>query len=47
MEELVIDVEKALSEKRAMQKEFIEEHGFPNSVLILVIAHLEEMKKKQ
>ena len=40
-----INIEKALSEKRAMQKKFIREHDYPSSVLTLVIAHFEERKK--
>ena len=42
-----INIEKALSEKRAMQKNFIREHGDPSSVLTLVIAYFEERKKRK
>ena len=42
-----INIEKALSEKRAMQKIFIREHGYPSSVLTLVITHFEERKKRK
>jgi len=45
--EQIIDTEKALAEKKAMQKIFTREHDYPSSVLTLVIAHFEEMKKKQ
>jgi len=40
-----IDIEKALDEKRTMQKIFTREHGYPSSVLTLVIAYFEERKK--
>ena len=42
-----INIEKALSEKRAMQKNFIREHGYPSSVLTLVIAYFEELGKRK
>ena len=41
-----IDVEKALAEKRAMQKRFTRENGRSSSVLALIITHLEELKEK-
>lgn len=42
----IVDVEKALEEKRAMQKVFTSEHGYSSSVLTLVIEHFEgELKK--
>ena len=43
----VIDVERALCEKRAMQKIYKRKNGCPSSVLALVIAHFEGMKKKK
>ena len=42
-----INIEKALSKKRAMQKNFTREHGYPSSVLTLVIAYFEEGKKRK
>ena len=42
-----INIEKALSEKREMQKKFISEHGYPSSVLTLVITHFEEREKNK
>ena len=42
--EEIIDTEKALEEKKAMQKIFVREHGYSCPVLTLVIAWLEEMK---
>ena len=42
----VIDVEKALEEKRVMQKQFKREHGYSSHVLALVIEHFEEMLEK-
>lgn len=45
--EQIVDIEKALSEKRAMQKIFTREHGYPSSVLTLVIAHFEERNKRK
>ena len=42
----VIDVDKALEEKRTMQKQFKREHGYSSHVLDLVIEHFEEMKGK-
>jgi len=45
--EQIIDYEKALEEKRQMQKVFIRDNGYPSSVLVLVIAWLEERKEKK
>ena len=42
----VINVEKALAEKKEMQKVFFEEHGYPSSVRTLLIAHFEQRKEK-
>ena len=42
----IFDIEKALDEKRAMQKNFIREHNYPSSVWTLVIEHLERIKGK-
>lgn len=42
----VIDVEKALTEKKAMQKVFVRDHSYPSSVLALVIAYFEKGKRK-
>ena len=41
---LVLNVDKALDEKRQMQKVFFREHGYPSSVLELVIEHLEGLQ---
>ena len=35
----IVDMEKALEEKEQMQKVFVREHGYPSSVLTLVIEH--------
>ena len=43
----IVDVEKALSEKKAMQKVFLREFGYPSSVLALLIAYFEESKNKK
>ena len=40
---LVLNVDKALEEKKQMQKIFAREHGYPSSVLEIVIEHLEGM----
>lgn len=45
--ELIVDVEKALSEKKAMQKVFIRENGYPSSTLTLLISYFEERKEKK
>jgi len=42
----VIDVEKALEEKRAMQKQYVREHGYRSYILDLLIEHFEEMQKR-
>ena len=42
--EFVMDVEKALSEKRKQQIQFYIENGRPSSVLVVVIEHLEGLK---
>ena len=41
---LVLNVEKALEEKKQMQKIFVREHRYPSSVLEIVIEHLEGLK---
>jgi len=41
-----VDIEKALAEKRQMQKTFVREQGRPSSVLALVIAYFEGEKEK-
>ena len=46
-EELIVDVEKALEEKKTMQKVFIRENGYPSSTLALIIAYFEERKEKK
>ena len=43
----IVDIEKALSEKKAKQKIFICENGYPSSVLALLIAYFEERKEKK
>lgn len=42
----VIDVEKALEEKKVMQKQFVREHNYRSHVLDLMIEHFEEMKRR-
>jgi len=42
--ERIVDIEKALSEKKAMQKIFLRENGYPSSVLALLITYYEERK---
>ena len=37
----ILNAEKALSEKKAMQDRFTQENGHPSSVLSLLIAHFE------
>lgn len=41
---LVLNVDKALEEKKQMQKIFVREHGYPSSVLEIVIEHLEGLQ---
>ena len=41
----IVNVEKALSEKKAMQKIFLRENGYPSSVLALLITYYEERKE--
>ena len=41
----VLNTEKALEEKRQMQKIFVRERGYPSSVLEIVIKHLEGLKQ--
>ena len=47
MKNELIDVEKALEEKKTMQKVFYREHGYPSSVLALLITYFEERKQKK
>ena len=42
----IIDVDRALSEKKAMQKTFFREHGHSSSVLALLITYFEERKNE-
>ena len=42
-----VNYEKALEEKKQMQKIFIRENGYPSSVLALLIAYFEERKEKK
>jgi len=44
-DQLVLNVERALDEKHQMQKIFLGEHGYPSSVLEIVIEHLEGLKR--
>lgn len=44
---LILNVDKALDEKRQMQKIFMGEHGYPSSVLKIVIEHLEGLQHEQ
>lgn len=37
---LILNVAKALDEKEQQQKIFFREHGYPSSVLVVVIEHL-------
>lgn len=41
----IVDIEKALSEKKAMQKVFTREYGYPSSVLSLLIIYFEKQKE--
>ena len=43
----IINYEKALEEKKAMQEVFFRDHGYPSSVLTLVITWLEERNEKK
>lgn len=43
----ITDMEKALEEKEQMQKIFVREHGYPSSVLTLVIEHYSEENDKK
>ena len=43
----IINYEEALKEKKQMQKIFFREHGYPSSVLTLVITWLEERNEKK
>ncbi|MCK4526255.1 hypothetical protein KAW18_02690 [candidate division WOR-3 bacterium] len=42
----IINIDKALSEKKVIQKIFTREYGYPSSVLDLLIAYFEERKGK-
>ena len=41
----IVDIDKALNEKRTMQKIFTREYGYPSSVLDLLITYFEERKE--
>jgi hypothetical protein len=41
----IVDMEKALSEKKAMQKIFTCEYGYSSSVLYLLIVYFEKQKE--
>lgn len=43
----IVNVDKVLSEKKTMQKIFFREHGYPSSVLTLLIGYYEERKEKK
>jgi len=43
----IVDVEKALSEKKTMQKIYLRENGYPSSVLSLLITYFEERKEEK
>ena len=43
----VIDNEKALEEKKIMQKQFVREHSYSSHVLDLLIEHFEGEIEKQ
>ena len=43
----IIDIDKALAEKRQMQKVFYRDNGYPSSVLALLIAYFETRKKEE
>jgi hypothetical protein len=43
----IINIEKALGEKKAMQEVFVREHGYPSSVSALVIEWLEEKEERK
>ena len=40
----IIDIDKALAEKRSMQKVFYRDNGHPSSVFALLIEHFENCK---
>jgi len=44
-DQLVLNVGRALNEKEQMQKIFEREHGYPSSVLEIVIGHLKGLGK--
>lgn len=44
---LVLNVDRALDEKRQMQKVFEREHGYPSCTLEIVIEHLEGIRGKK
>ena len=43
----IIDIERALEEKKTMQKVFIRDNGYPSSVLSLLIEYFRERQKKR
>lgn len=43
-DKFILNVDRALDEKRQMQKLFVREHGYQSSVLEIVIEHLEGLK---
>ena len=45
--ESVIDNEKALEEKKIMQKQFVRGYGYPSYTLDLLIEHFEEEIRKE
>lgn len=47
MKNELIDVEKALEEKKTMQKVFYRKYGYYSSVLTLLIAYFEDKKQKK
>lgn len=42
----VVNVEKALMEKKERQKIFVRDHSYPSSVLALLITYFENEKEK-
>ena len=43
----IIDYVKALEEKKAMQKAFTREYGYPSSVLTLLIDYFRGLQKRK
>lgn len=42
----IVDIEKALAEKKDIQKAFFDEHGYSSSILAFLITYFEEKREK-